>query len=70
MLSLTAMGSMLSSDDMVAKKGEEDELEKVDDKKVDTRLHIGEEFKKKGKDFGDYLILKSRFQDNAKWQVL
>lgn len=64
---MTSLGSCLSSDDMIVSKHEEEEEVKhqaqVENQAQPALPKLGAEFKKRGKEAIELLILKTRFQD-------
>ena len=68
---MTSMGSCLSSDDMIVSKQEEEEEVKAMEHQSSTNLpKLGAEFKKRGKEAFEGLILKTRFNDTQDRKVL
>ena len=70
MKTMTSVGSCLSSDDMVVRKGEEQEEEKAQNETVNARPMMGAEFKRRGKEAFEGLILRQRFEDTADRRIL
>ena len=69
---MTSLGSCLSSDDMIVEKFEEEEEVKhqASITSQNNLPKLGAEFKKHSKEAVDFLILKTRFQDQADRKTL